>query len=196
MDRLKDFVERHREEFDTHEPGHELWERMDEALNEKADRKVISVHRRPWKKMGMAASVAVLISFGMLWNKYRKPIENNRSVIELSPREGSALIRFAGSVDQKREEVERMSSENPELKQEFEEDIDMLGRQYEELKESLPNNPNQDEILEEMKKNLQWQMELLDQQKEIIDQEKRQKEGMVQNDPPVFAEEEMPVFVV
>ncbi len=179
MDRLKDFVEDNRVAFDQAEPGPALWRHIEQQLDGGQPSVRIGAGR-PWYHLSIAASVAVLIALGVTWTKYRKPITENRSVMQLSPRQGTELIRFAGSVDKKREELESLTSENPELKEEFEADIEMLGKQYDELKKSLPNNPNQNEILEEMKKNLQWQMELLEQQKEVIDQEKRQKEGMVE----------------
>ncbi len=191
MDKLKDFVGDHRAEFDNLEPRQLLWESIEARLSENTP--PLRIVKKPWRKMGIAASVAVLIALGITWSKYRRPLEKNRAVIQLSPVQGSELIRFAGSVDQKREEIESLSAGNPELKKEFQQDILMLGEQYEELRNSLPNNPNQDEILNEMKKNLQWQMELLERQKEIINQEKRQKEGMVFE---LYEDQELPVSFV
>jgi hypothetical protein len=179
MDKLREFVQQHREEFDTVQPEQGLWNRIEIALQGFSQEGLLRVTGRSWRKMGIAASVVVLIALGFVFSTYRESIDENKVVLELSPRQGTELVRFAGMVNRKREEVEGLSSYNPEMKKEFQEHIEQLGKQYHELREALPNNPNQNDILIEMRKNLQWQMELLERQKEIIDQENQQGEGVV-----------------
>jgi len=50
-----------------------------------------------------------------------------------------------------------------------------LDNSFENLKEKLPNNPNQEEILNKMIDSLRWQMEMLDQQLEIIKETNKQE---------------------
>ena len=50
-----------------------------------------------------------------------------------------------------------------------------MDNSFENLKEKLPNNPNQEEILNKMIDSLRWQMEMLDQQLEIIKETNKQE---------------------
>ena len=50
-----------------------------------------------------------------------------------------------------------------------------MDNSFENLKEKLPNNTNQEEILNKMIDSLRWQMEMLDQQLEIIKETNKQE---------------------
>jgi hypothetical protein len=49
------------------------------------------------------------------------------------------------------------------------------------LKDQLPKNPNQEELLKAMIQNLQWQIDLLNQQLNIIQKIKEAKNGKVKD---------------
>ncbi len=71
--------------------------------------------------------------------------------------------------------MKQLEKENPELYKQFVTDITKLDSSYNVLKRELPANPNREQLLEAMIRNLQVQMDLLNQQLQIIQQIKQSK---------------------
>ncbi len=170
MSKLEDFVRENREEFDSHIPSDGIWENIARQLP-------LRVKERPfwatWFRPGIAASVVLLVALGYTIGKYGRSVAENQEALKLSPKYGAELVRFAGEVKVKKERMERLESGNPELARVFETDLGMLNENYEQLKNSLSRNPNQEEILKLMIQNLQWQQEMLDRQLKVLHEEKR-----------------------
>jgi hypothetical protein len=78
-------------------------------------------------------------------------------------------------IEVKQSELKKIQSDQPRLYQEFSSDIERLDSSYNILKTQLPKNPNREQLLEAMIKNLQLQTELLNQQLLIIQKIKNAK---------------------
>ena len=63
-----------------------------------------------------------------------------------------------------------MEKDNPELFKQFAGDIKKLDSTYQVLRNTLPANPNKEQLLQAMIGNLQMQISLLNQQLQIIQQ--------------------------
>ncbi|KPM47902.1 hypothetical protein [Jiulongibacter sediminis] len=192
MDKLKDFIENNRRSFDTAEVSEGLWDKIELGLNAGG---TIPLKSKPWFRMGIAASVAILLSLGYVAGKYSRPIKEHKEIINLSPRYGAEMVRFSSSVNEKKKQLNTFQDVNPGLVEQFNEDLKALDESYGELKNELPNNPNQEIILDQMIENLNWQLELLDRQLDVIKKEQEQeKDDMVLS--PFEMEEEVPVQFV
>lgn len=166
---LKKFISDNRVCFDNREHSENLWERIEHDLDKKKEPK------RGFR-WAIAASVAMLIGLGYMAGRYAAPVADNKEVISLSPTYGTQMVQFSSLVEDKLSEVETFNLKNPKLVSQFEADLKELQVDFEVLKNTLPNNPNQELILDEMVNNLRWQMKLLDQQLELLKKVKESDE--------------------
>ena len=84
----------------------------------------------------------------------------------------SALVDTGGFSP---EELKAIEKQDPELYHQFDTELRVLNQNYQNLKQELPKNPNQEELLKAMIQNVSMQIELLNQQLEIIQKIKEAK---------------------
>jgi len=82
---------------------------------------------------------------------------------------------YAHLIELKQTEIKRITKDEPLLYQQFAGDINKLDSAFHTLKKQLPANPNREQLLEAMIKNLQLQEALLNRQLQIIKQIKNVK---------------------
>ncbi|MCY1375852.1 hypothetical protein D9M69_632980 [compost metagenome] len=81
----------------------------------------------------------------------------------------AALVTYAHKVDQKKARLETLVSNQPELEETFTQDLSDLQEDFEYMKSQLSNNPNREALISAMIRNLEWQIELLNQQMKIAE---------------------------
>ena len=118
----------------------------------------------------IAASIALIVGLG--WVGYR--INQNYGITEapevalVDPNFARQVSQYTHLIDTKRTELRQMTESDPALYKEFAVELDQLERSYQNLKSDLPKNPNQEVVIQAMIQNLQWQIDLLNQQLDII----------------------------
>ena len=80
---------------------------------------------------------------------------------------------------QKREELKALESADPQLYHQFDAELQALDKNYQSLKNELPQNPNPEDLLKAMVQNLSMQIDLLNQQLQIIQKIKDVKNGKI-----------------
>ena len=181
-DRLERFVRDNRDAFDSYEPSKDLWKKIEvEAAKQKPqgknlNGKIVRFGGATWG-VGIAASIAILLSISYLATNYWKPVTQNADIIALNPTYGKELTQFASLVEQKREELKLLEKEDPQLYHQFDAELMALEKSYQSLKSELPKNPNQEDLLKAMMQNLNMQIDLLNQQLQIIQKIKEIKNG-------------------
>ncbi len=175
MDKLKNYIDENREAFDTQEPTDALWAKIEGNLGQKPLGKTVDFRPKRWLTWRAAASVILLLGLGYSAGRYYAPVSAHADIISLSPKHGSDVVQYAAFIEEKKKTLQSFAETNPELLQDFSDDLNGLNQNYEKLKESLPNNPNQEEILNRMIDNLQWQMQLLDNQLDIIKERNKEQ---------------------
>jgi hypothetical protein len=78
------------------------------------------------------------------------------------------LYHYTRLVELKQNQIKRVTKDEPLLYKKFADDINKLDSSFHSLKQELPVNPNHEQILEAMIRNLQLQEALLNQQLNII----------------------------
>ncbi|AWV97892.1 hypothetical protein [Arcticibacterium luteifluviistationis] len=195
MDKLKNYISENREAFDTHEPSADLWLKIDQELSTPSLAKEIAFKPKKWFNWQIAASVVLLLSIGFLAGKYFNPVTENKEIINLSSKYGSEVIQYASFIEKKKKQLNSYAESAPELMLDFNEDLEALNGSFEALKNDLPNNPNQEEILDRMIDNLEWQMQLLDQQLDIIKEKTKEEKPEIVFSPNEN-KEDMPASLV
>jgi hypothetical protein len=80
------------------------------------------------------------------------------------------MYHYARLVELKHKQLKSIEKDEPLLYRQFASDVNKLDSTYHLLEKQLPNNPNQEQLLEAMLQNLQLQMGLLNHQLDIIKQ--------------------------
>jgi hypothetical protein len=192
MSNLEQFMRDHREEFDTDEPGPQVWKKLEEELKPaKEEAKVVSIK----KSLGMnllrwSVAAAVLVFAGLGVYDLVKPADKPDVVVKkeepttpneetllhkINPTYAKEVYHFTQLIELKQSELKQIEKEQPELYQQFIGDVNKLDSSYNVLKKELPNNPDPEQLLEAMIQNLRLQTDLLNQQLNIIKQIKESK---------------------
>ena len=192
--RLDDFIRNHRDEFDSDLPSTQVWSKIDERLSAPKKAKVVPIN---WMRWSAAAAAVILIGAATLYwfnskpavpeevmaiNDVNPPVVVDSNLLnEINPVYAKEVYHFTQLIELKQDELKQLEKENPELYKQFVTDITKLDSSYNVLKRELPANPNREQLLEAMIRNLQVQMDLLNQQLQIIQQIKQSKNK--DNDP-------------
>lgn len=118
----------------------------------------------------IAASITLLMALG--WAGYRV-YQNYGTTVSTemalsNPVFAQQVNQYTQLIDTKRAELSQMTKSNPALYQEFAGELEQLEHSYQNLKIDLPKNPNQEIVIQAMIQNLQWQIDLLNKQLDII----------------------------
>ncbi len=195
MSDLENFVRANRDSFDTQQPPDALWQRIEAKLpllpndhtNEPTVEKsaiVRPLHSRASQSFFgdvrtmrrlVAASVTGLLLLCGLWAVNRQyGLTHQPEVVAVNPGYAQEFVQYARLIDDKRDELCRMTQADPALYRQFSGDLDKLEAGYQSLKADLPQNPNQELLIQAMIQNLQLQIDLLNQQLRVIQQMKQQ----------------------
>lgn len=184
---LDRFIHNHRDEFDSDEPSPQVWNRVQERISGTAKSRFTPIH---WIRWSAAAAILVLVGAGALYWFNRKPVTtteitkgpeintvtaDSALLNEINPAYAKEVYHFTQLIELKQGELKQIEKENPQLYSQFITDINELDSSYNVLKQELPANPNRERLLEAMIRNLQVQMDLLNQQLQIIQQIKQSK---------------------
>lgn len=188
-DRLERFIRDNREDFDNEEPRPDLWSRIEQGItvpepkpDNEAPRRFNSLARSGNPLFGrsayswrIAASATVLLLASMfLYINHRYGVTQQPEVVAVSPAYAKEFATYTQLIDDKRTELKQMTESNPALYQQFATDLDRLEHSYQGLKADLPENPNQEVLIQAMIQNLQLQIDLLNQQLDVIQRIKQQ----------------------
>ncbi|CCG99402.1 hypothetical protein FAES_1392 [Fibrella aestuarina BUZ 2] len=118
--------------------------------------------RMQWR---WAASVALLLLTGAgWWLNTRYGVTQQPEIVAISPSYAKEVTHYASLIDDKQDELRQLTKSNPDLYQQFSGDLKSLETSYESLKADLPQTPNQDVLIQAMIRNLQLQIDLLNEQ--------------------------------
>lgn len=168
--KLEQFIEKNINEFDAYEPSPSLWKKIEQNLDPKGNN--IKVVNFSLSKIHLGWAAAFLILFTASVAIYFIALEDNtnpyRDFAKINPDYATEATQFASLIEIKRSELKRLETENPELYKAFSEEIKQLESSYTNLKSQLTTTPNQELLIQELIKNLQLQIDLLNKQLAII----------------------------
>ncbi|CAG5009760.1 hypothetical protein DYBT9275_04564 [Dyadobacter sp. CECT 9275] len=193
-DRLERFVRDNRDGFDTFLPKDDLWNHINDKLHggiplsEPAPNgKNKRLHNRAFFDWRIAAGVFLAVGAGFLFYVNKEyGVTRDPGVALKVPAYAREFNQYNVSIDQKREEIIKLTRDNPELYKEFSADLQDLESSYKNLRSGLSNAPNQEALLQAMVRNLQWQVDLLNQQLNILQRINKVKKDEDNRNAPVI----------
>jgi hypothetical protein len=178
---LEKFVNRNRSEFDTEHPNDNVWSRIEKTLPVKKQAKVFSL--KDIYKFSAAAAVLciVLTSVYFLYIRQQKnetaQVEtksNNPELKGIAPEYIAEAKQVFNAIETRQEELKEATADNPELYNQFLDDLKLLDSTYNMLQKQAAHTANKDVIMKAMLQNLQLQAELLYRQLMITNDIKKQ----------------------
>ena len=172
QDRLKRYVDDHREALDCYVPRESLWDGVDERLHGRR-------HSMRWQRLAIAASLLLALSTGawiFLTNRERS---QSGTVAESQPQQqqlGETEVYFTALLQMKDAELEQYCGPQPELCREFEQDIETLNEAYRRLKAEYATAADKHAVLRAMAANLQLQVQLIGRQLQIMESVQQKKD--------------------
>jgi hypothetical protein len=171
QDKLEQFVIENRDEFDVYEPGDELWDRI-----QKPSPKVIKLN---WKTIAIrvAAFIASYFFHDMMQSEKsshiaQQKIEMDDQQVELVQVLMEAEIYYSSQINSAKDEIFRLSGNNQELIDDINFDMVELDEVFQELKDDLKDNSDNEEVIEAMIQNYRIKLQVLE---EILNQLEKTK---------------------
>lgn len=162
--KLEAFIKENKKSFDEQGPSEELWSKIAQNLDE--DKKPRSVKRFSW----MSIAAILVLSMGIYFVGRYKSNNGEVRIADVSSDYGKKEARFTSLIEAKKDSLNTLSDNNPELYQSFTADIAKLDAEYEQLKKELQTSPNRSAVVKAMMKNLEIRSNILSQQLNIINQ--------------------------
>lgn len=183
--RFEDFMKENREEFDDLQPRAEIWDNISKELDaweaghapKKREAKTFSLGF----VLRVAAMIVVVmgIGFGVYIQSQKSSGEVN--LAEINPTYAKQQAQYASLIETKRIELKQIAKFDPQLYNEFNNELVKMQANYKKLSADLATSPNQERVLRAMIRNLQVQTEVLNQQLSVIEQfnqsKKQQQNG-------------------
>ena len=175
-DRLERFVRDNRSGFDTEEPDARLWEKIESGLAPPTfpDTSPQSGTNR-WKRQitydwRVAAAVIVLLFAGILvYINGQYGLTRDPQMALQMPDYAKEVNQYTQIINEKRNQLKKLATHKPQLYSDFASELDRLEKAYTGLRSELPQSPDPETLLHAMVRNLQWQVDLLNQQIIIIE---------------------------
>ena len=162
---IEEYIKEHKKEFDFKTPSDQLWGRIDAALDkEKIKKKSVMPL---W--LGIAASLILIMGVTFIYT-YRSQNNKELEIADINPVYGKKELKFASLIEEKKDSLQAYAKKNPALYANFSADLNKLDSDYEQLKKELQNSPNQKVVVKAMVKNLELQLQVINQQLSIINE--------------------------
>ena len=164
-DKLEKYILSHREGFDDLEPDPSVWDRI-----EKRKAPIIRIN---WKGMAWkAAAVVAIFTASYYFHDYvasRKDQERGFIAGKMDEA-GSPIVKelieaeayYTSQISMMKEEVFRLTADAPDVQKEINMEMVELDKVFDELKEDLKDNADNEEVIEAMIQNYRLKLEILE----------------------------------
>lgn len=169
MDKLEKYITSNREAFDEKQPSDLLWSRIDEKLN-------TPTRSNNYAWIWKAAAVLLLgVSSVLMYQKLQLQKQVNltaentaEETITMDTDFEETEVYYTAMIEEKKMEIASFQVDDPELKAEFEADLQELDNLYLDLKEELFETSNE-KVMEALIENLRVRIEILNRQLDILE---------------------------
>jgi hypothetical protein len=163
-DKLEKYILDHRDQFDDLEPDPAIWDRVD-------TRKAL-VFRINWKDVAWkAAAVAAIFVASYYFHDFMASRnQSSQNLMSQKNEDASPMVNelieaeayYSSQIDQKKDEVFRLTASHPEVRHEIDMEMGDLDRVFSELKDDLKDNADNEEVIEAMIQNYRLKLDILE----------------------------------
>jgi hypothetical protein len=168
-EKLEDYIRSNKKDFDLDTPPKGLWDKIEVELDKKKRKEPVRLSM--W--ISIAASLLIIMGVAVLYNAKQRKSRNDFA--ELNFAYAQKETRYASLIEEKRDSLQLFAKENPALYRRFNKDLEALNTDYLNLKNELEASPNQTLVIKAMARNLELQLQVINQQLSIINEVKQLK---------------------
>ena len=180
---LDKFIQQNRKDFDSEMPSENVWDKIEQTLPVKKEAKRFSLNDMiKWSAAAAVLFIALTSVYFLYINKkdsHEPPIAEQgnpggpgsvkpEELSGVAPEYAAQFKRFNETIELQQEELRKVTTDQPTLYKQFEEDLKVLDSTFTALKNQASQTPNRDVLIKAMIQNLQLQAELLNRQLLII----------------------------
>lgn len=171
---MKEFIQKHKDEFEGEKPSSDLWSKIEKELPETQVRRMVPASRL-WQMAAGLTAVFVLAFFALQY-------DSTTNIAEVTPQSEDEITNvdqleqfYAVQVQNKMEALS-VYQVDEELLQE----VQFLKEEFELLKEEAGLGVNQEDILDEMIDNYRLRVNILEDIMKEMNKQSNQQEDVVQ----------------
>jgi hypothetical protein len=163
-DKLEKYILDHRDQFDDQEPDPAIWDRV--------DTRKAPVFRINWKDVAWkAAAVAAIFVASYYFHDFMASRnQSSQNLMSQKNEDASPMVNelieaeayYSSQIDQKKDEVFRLTASHPEVRHEIDMEMGDLDRVFSELKDDLKDNADNEEVIEAMIQNYRLKLDILE----------------------------------
>jgi hypothetical protein len=169
--RLEDFMEEHRDAFDSELPPARVWKGIEQAPLRQPKGKLVQWFTRTRVAATLLVMANAAVLFFLLQRNTPASVEKHVAPVEQTAGDQHSYEQELDQISQvvkvKQAGLKEIERTNPVLYKTFVQALDQLSTAYQDLEKELSTNPNKEALLEAMIQNLSLQQELLNQQLSI-----------------------------
>jgi len=180
QDKLEQFIIENRDGFDVYEPSDELWDRI-----QKPAPKVIKLN---WKTIAVRVAAVVVIFIasyffhdmmqsGETGQIAQQETEMDNQQVEQVKLLMEAEVFYSSQINSAQDEIFRLSGDDQELINDINLDMVELDEVFQELKNDLKDNSDNEEVIEAMIQNYRIKLQVLDEILTQLNKTKSQDEN-------------------
>ena len=165
QDKLEQFVIENRDGFDVYEPSDELWDRI-----QKPSPKVIQLK---WRTIAVRVAAVVVIFIASYFFHDMMQSDNSNQIAQQQPEMEDqqleqvqvlmeAEVFYSSQINNTKDEIFRLSGNDQELIDDINLDMVELDEVFQELKDDLKDNSDNEEVIEAMIQNYRIKLQVLD----------------------------------
>ncbi|MCB0835239.1 MAG: hypothetical protein KDD63_18800 [Bacteroidetes bacterium] len=170
--RIENYIRDHREEIDRDEPGPEVWNNIQAAMNPQAKVKKIT----PWRYLEAAAMVLIALGAGLWWAIMNPDIpilkkqsgslldgtiliEENHRIPEMEMVEAYYTMQFSDRM----QKIKTYDLNQFPAIEDYKKDLAQVDECIEALKKDIEKEGLHDQLIQAMRKNFEQKIAILDQ---------------------------------
>lgn len=167
QDKLKEFIDQNQEEFNCEVPSEHIWNKINDKLDEKENKRR-SKKTILWYTLRLAAaSVLVLVTYIFVtWTSHDKSKQIAQANTSFEDEQIAELMEaeafYTNQVNTRQQEVFRLAANQPEVKQDIINDFLELDSAYADLKLELKENIANEQVIAAMIENYKMRLEILE----------------------------------
>ncbi|TKC05014.1 hypothetical protein [Pedobacter frigoris] len=165
--KIEEYVKENKKAFDIGVPSEDLWCKIEVGLNERESGKKKKRLGLPFW-LGAAASLLAGMTFVFMYTYFNRKKEVE--IADVNPGYAKKEMKFASLIEEKKDSLQIYAKDNPDLYNKFSNDLLELNKDYINLKMELQHSPDQKLVVQAMVRNLEIQLQIINQQLSVISQ--------------------------
>jgi hypothetical protein len=165
--KLENFIQNNREAFDDLEPSAEIWKNIEKGIKTNRSSRILNINHWIWKA---AVLIAVFTSAWFLHDWVERP-GKNKAEAKSESTQGSMVLNelaegeayYTAQINIKQAELEKYSSEHPEIFDDLKREFMELDHDNLQLKEDLVQSNANEKVIEAIMQSYRIKLKILDQ---------------------------------